>query len=108
MAVLVNKYTASASEIVAACLQDHKRAIVVGERTFGKGTIQELIGLESRRGMLKLTTGTYWRPSEKDINRRKGEDENDDWGVRPNKGYEVAYPEKPEKAKDDSKEESER
>jgi carboxyl-terminal processing protease len=90
IAVLVNRYTASAGEIVAACLQDHKRAVIVGERSFGKGTIQELIELESRHGMLKLTTGTYWRPSEKDINRRKGDDEDDDWGVKPNKGYEVA------------------
>ena len=52
--------------------------------------IQELIELESRHGMLKLTTGTYWRPSEKDINRGKGDDEDDDWGVKPDKGYEVA------------------
>ncbi len=92
VAVLVNGYTASASEILAACLQDHRRAVIVGERTFGKGTIQELIELESKYGMLKLTTGTYWRPSEKDINRRKGEDENDDWGVRPDEGFKVAFP----------------
>ncbi len=100
VAVLVNGDSASASEILAACLQDHKRAVIVGERTFGKGTIQELIELESRRGILKLTTGTYWRPSEKDINRRKGDDENDDWGVRPDAGYEVAFPEEPEKSDD--------
>ncbi len=100
VAVLVNRYTASGGEILAACLQDHRRAVIVGERTFGKGTIQELIELESQRGMLKLTTGTYWRPSEKDINRRKGDDENDDWGVRPDEGYEVAFPEEPEKSAD--------
>ena len=96
MAVLVDGYTASAAEILAACLQDHHRAVIVGERTFGKGTIQELIELESKYGMLKLTTGTYWRPSEKDINRRKDAKEDDDWGVRPDKGYEVAFPERKE------------
>ena len=96
MAVLVDGYTASAAEILAACLQDHRRAAVVGQRTFGKGTIQELIELESKYGMLKLTTGTYWRPSEKDINRRKADKEEDDWGVRPDKGYEVAFPERKE------------
>ena len=91
IAVLIDHDTASAGEIVAACLQDHKRAVIVGQRSFGKGTIQELVELESKHGMLKLTTGTYWRPSEKDINRGKGDDEDDDWGVKPDKGYEVAF-----------------
>ncbi len=89
MAVLVNGYSASASEIVAACLQDHGRAVVVGQRTFGKGTVQELIPLEAGQGILKLTTASYWRPSEKNIHRRRDAGEDDDWGVRPNKGYEV-------------------
>jgi len=89
MAVLVNSFSASASEIVAACLQDHGRAIVVGQRTFGKGTVQELIPLQSDQGLLKLTTASYWRPSEKNIHRRRDADEDDDWGVRPTDGYEV-------------------
>jgi carboxyl-terminal processing protease len=89
MVVLVNQNSASASEIVAACLQDHDRAVVVGERTFGKGTVQELISLEKPQGLLKLTTASYWRPSDKNIHRRKDASEKDDWGVSPDKGFEV-------------------
>ncbi len=90
--VLVNQYSASASEIVAACLQDHKRAIIVGERTWGKGTVQNILDLEGGQSALKLTTATYWRPSGKNIHRRKGATEEEAWGVRPNKGFEVAIP----------------
>ncbi|MBN2473720.1 MAG: S41 family peptidase [Pirellulales bacterium] len=89
MAVLVNHYSASASEIVAACLQDHHRAVVVGQRTWGKGTVQEVIALPGERGLLKLTTASYWRPSEKNIHRVRDAGEDDDWGVRPDPGYEV-------------------
>lgn len=89
MAVLVNNFSASASEIVAACLQDHRRAVVVGQRTFGKGTVQELIYLQTDQGMLKLTTASYWRPSGKNIHRHSDDDEDDDWGVRPDPGYDV-------------------
>ncbi len=89
MAVLVNQYTASAGEIVAACLQDHCRAVIVGQRTFGKGTVQELINMPGDNGMLKLTMAGYWRPSNKNIHRRPGATEEDTWGVEPNEGYEV-------------------
>jgi carboxyl-terminal processing protease len=89
IAVLVNQYTASAAEIVAACLQDHGRAVVVGQRTYGKGTVQEVINLEEDQGMLKLTTASYWRPSGRDINRPKNAEADRDWGVTPNKGFEV-------------------
>lgn len=89
MAVLVNHLTASASEIVSACLQDHHRAIVVGDRTWGKGTVQNVIPLESGKSALKLTVATYWRPSEKNIHRGRDAKETDDWGVRPDAGFEV-------------------
>ncbi len=89
MAVLVNHYSASASEIVAACLQDHGRAVVVGQRTYGKGTVQEVIELEGGEGALKLTTASYWRPVGKNIHRDKDSKESDTWGVMPDEGYEV-------------------
>jgi len=89
MAVLVNQFSASASEIVAACLQDHHRAVIVGQRSFGKGTVQELIDLEPNQGVMKLTTSSYWRPSNKNIHRRKDAAAGDDWGVLPDPGCEV-------------------
>lgn len=89
LVVVVNQETASAAEIVAACLQDYGRAVVVGQRTFGKGTVQELISLGSRYGVLKVTTATYWRPSNRDINRPPGAGEDLPWGVQPDAGFEV-------------------
>ena len=92
MAVLVNRYSASASEIVSACLQDHKRAIVVGERTWGKGSVQNVIDLEDGKSALKLTTASYWRPNGHNINRAEGAKDTDEWGVMPDKGYELKLP----------------
>jgi carboxyl-terminal processing protease len=89
MAILINRYSASASEIVAAALQDHARAIIVGERSFGKGSVQNLIEMEEGQTALKLTTASYWRPSGRNIHRFPDSKEEDDWGVKPNKGYEV-------------------
>jgi carboxyl-terminal processing protease len=89
MAVLVNRYSASASEIVSACLQDHERAIVVGERTYGKGSVQNVIELENGKSALKLTTASYQRPNGKNIHRFPEATEEDEWGVHPSEGYEV-------------------
>lgn len=89
MAVLVNRYSASASEIVSACLQDHKRAVIIGERTWGKGSVQNIINLEEGRSALKLTTASYHRPSGANIHRFDGATESDVWGVQPNSGYRV-------------------
>lgn len=62
MAVLVNERSASSAEIVAGALQDHKRAVIVGTQTFGKGSVQSIFPLESG-GALKLTTARYYTPS---------------------------------------------
>jgi carboxyl-terminal processing protease len=89
MAILVNRLSASASEIVAAALQDNERAIVVGERSFGKGSVQNVIEMENHTSALKLTTASYWRPSGKNIHRFPDSKDTDEWGVRPNKGFDI-------------------
>ncbi|MGL4554265.1 MAG: S41 family peptidase, partial [Gemmataceae bacterium] len=103
IAVLVNRYSASASEIVAAALQDHRRAVVVGERSYGKGSVQNIILMEGDTSALKLTTASYWRPSGKNIHRfpdakdfESAKVAPDEWGVKPDAGLEV-------KVKDDER-----
>ena len=86
MVCLVDSNSASGSEIVAACLQDHKRAVVMGERSYGKGSVQTIMPFEG--GEMKVTTASFWRPNGKNLNKAstKGA-ETDEWGVTPNKGF---------------------
>ena len=65
--VLVNDGSASASEVVAEALQDSKRAVILGTKTFGKGSVQTIIKLEDGSG-LKLTTAKFYAPSGRSIN----------------------------------------
>lgn len=83
MVVLVNEYSASASEIVAGSLKDNHRALVLGARTFGKGSVQSVIGLDGDRGQLKLTVAYYYLPSGRLVHKKEGAT---DWGVEPQIG----------------------
>jgi carboxyl-terminal processing protease len=88
MAVLVDRASASAAEIVAAALQDNGRAVVVGERSYGKGSVQRSIELPGGTA-LKLTTEIWLTPNGKHIHRTPQAKAEDDWGVKPNDGFEV-------------------
>ncbi len=74
LCILVNRYSASAAEIVSGCLKDYNRAIIIGERTYGKGTVQNVVPLPGERGAIRLTTAKYFTPSRRQIDHK---------GIRP-------------------------
>ncbi|MFM7034160.1 MAG: S41 family peptidase [Planctomycetia bacterium] len=90
--VLIDGLTASAAEIVAACLQDHGRATIVGSRSYGKGTVQTLLSLSDNSATMKLTTAEYLRPSMASIHRATGDDAAATWGVSPLPEHEITPP----------------
>jgi len=90
LVVLVNDASASASEIVAGSLRESGRARVLGTRTYGKGSVQEVRDLPEGRGALKLTTAKYYLPSGRNLHREPDAIEKGlDWGVDPDPGYHV-------------------
>jgi carboxyl-terminal processing protease len=88
MVVLVNGYSASASEIVTGALKDHKRATIIGTTTFGKGLVQSIIDL-GNGAALKLTTAVYLTPDGTNINKK---------GITPD----IVAPDRPKTKKDDA------
>lgn len=83
LVVLVNRSTASAAEIVAGALRDHDRAPVVGEQSYGKGSVQEVVPLKHNRGAIKLTTAHYYLPKGECIHRTPGASKTGIWGLSP-------------------------
>jgi carboxyl-terminal processing protease len=81
--VLIDGDSASASEIVAAALQDYGRVVIVGGRSFGKGVVQEIHDLPANSGTYQLTGVSYWRPSNRNIHRTENATKSDEWGVVP-------------------------
>lgn len=87
--VLVNAETSGGAELIAAALQDNKRAKVAGQRTVGKGSVQTMIAIPVPESGLKLTTGTFQRPNGKNLHRFPDSTARDDWGVRPDADLEL-------------------
>jgi carboxyl-terminal processing protease len=79
--VLINSYSASAAEIVSGALKDYHRAWLIGERSFGKGSVQNVLPIVGDTCRLKITTAHYYLPSGKCIHRKP---ESKEWGVDPN------------------------
>jgi len=85
LVVLIDEQSASASEIVAGAVRDNDRGRIVGERSFGKGSVQEVRPLDGDHGILKFTTAYYYLPSGRNLHRRR-HDPDAAWGVDPSPG----------------------
>ncbi len=83
LVILINAASASSSEIVAGALQARGRAVIVGERSFGKGSVQHLIPLIGQKSAIKLTVAHYRLPDGRVIHRTADNAASDAWGVRP-------------------------
>ena len=94
--VLINNGSASAAEIVAGALQDHKRAILLGETTYGKGSVQSIIPLKNK-GAIRLTVSKYYLPSGKSISEVgvtpdiKVEEEGEEFSINTNTDNQLNY-----------------
>jgi carboxyl-terminal processing protease len=86
--VLINGDTSGGAELIAAALQDHKRAVICGQRSRGKGSVQTPLQLDRPDLTVKLTTGTFLRPSGQNLHRFPDSKPGDPWGIRPDPGCE--------------------
>ena len=91
VAIVVDRHTASAAEILAAALQDHQRAIIIGEQTFGKGTVETIVKVPGG-GALKVPISTFVRPAGESLRRLPDAKPGDKWGVQPDPGQEAVVP----------------
>lgn len=87
--VLIGGETSGGAELIASALQDHHRALIAGQRSLGKGSVQTTLALPIADAGMKLTTGRFLRPSGKNLNRFADSKPSDDWGVRPDAGQEL-------------------
>ena len=83
VALLISSHSASASEIFAGAIQDHKRGVVVGVRSYGKGSVQSLIRIEDGKSAIRLTTAHYYTPSGRLIHRNVNNPDQKKWGIDP-------------------------
>jgi carboxyl-terminal processing protease len=90
LVVLVNRETSGGAELIAAALQDHKRAVVIGQRTRGKGSVQVPLPVGVEGVALKLTRGAFIRPSGKNLHRFAESAASDDWGVIPDEDFRLS------------------
>ncbi|MBV9121769.1 MAG: PDZ domain-containing protein [Planctomycetes bacterium] len=87
--VLVNGETSGGAELIAAALQDNHRAVVAGQRTVGKASVQNLISLPVNNTGMKVTSGAFFRPNGKNMQRFPDSQPDEDWGVRPDPKMEL-------------------
>lgn len=86
LVVLVNAETSGGGEMIAAALQDHHRAVIAGDRTRGKASIQNTLDVNATGEKFKITTGIFRRANGKNLHRFSDSTSTDDWGVRPDSG----------------------
>jgi len=89
LVVLINRETASSAEVLAAALQDNRRAVLVGEPTWGKGYVGRLFPLGEDLGGLRVTVASFQRPNGKTLDRHDAPEGSTEVGVRPDPGMEV-------------------
>ncbi len=88
--VIINESSASASEILAGCLKDRNRATIVGKRSYGKGSVQNVIPIEGGNAAMRITTAYYFPPSGRRIHRlNRDKSKAESWGVDPSEGCEI-------------------